>query len=226
MVHLEDLYRILRTGHVQAQGVVDTVPFPLLVLDGALCIEDVNRAFLRTFKVNRDDIIGKRIYDLGDGQWDIPELRRLLTDVIPKSTAVIDYKVEHDFPGIGKRTMLVTARTINQDDNGTTMLVSFVDASDRTRREVEFEILLGELRHRMKNLLGLVRALANQTKADGVSAEVYREAFLGTAYSHCGRQRPRVRRRRRWRPRRANSAYARTVCSKSERHKDRQGSTC
>ncbi|WP_348628591.1 HWE histidine kinase domain-containing protein [Mesorhizobium sp. M2A.F.Ca.ET.042.01.1.1] len=179
MVHLEDLYRILRTGHVQAQGVVDTVPFPLLVLDGALCIEDVNRAFLRTFKVNRDDIIGKRIYDLGDGQWDIPELRRLLTDVIPKSTAVIDYKVEHDFPGIGKRTMLVTARTINQDDNGTTMLVSFVDASDRTRREVEFEILLGELRHRMKNLLGLVRALANQTKAEGVSAEAYREAFLG-----------------------------------------------
>ncbi|RUX20044.1 PAS domain-containing protein [Mesorhizobium sp. M2A.F.Ca.ET.042.01.1.1] len=178
-MHLEDLYRILRTGHVQAQGVVDTVPFPLLVLDGALCIEDVNRAFLRTFKVNRDDIIGKRIYDLGDGQWDIPELRRLLTDVIPKSTAVIDYKVEHDFPGIGKRTMLVTARTINQDDNGTTMLVSFVDASDRTRREVEFEILLGELRHRMKNLLGLVRALANQTKAEGVSAEAYREAFLG-----------------------------------------------
>ncbi|WP_363485761.1 HWE histidine kinase domain-containing protein [Mesorhizobium sp.] len=179
MVNLEDLYRILRTGHVQAQGVVDTVPTPLVVLDGALCIQNANRAFLRTFKVNRDDTIGKHIYDLGDGQWDIPELRRLLTDVIPKSTAVVDYEVEHDFPGLGKRTMLVTARTINQDDNGTTMLLSLVDASDRTRREAEFEILFGELRHRMKNLLGLVRALANQTKAEGVSGEAYRDAFLG-----------------------------------------------
>ncbi|WP_363485518.1 HWE histidine kinase domain-containing protein [Mesorhizobium sp.] len=179
MVNLEDLYRILRTGHVQSQGVVDTVPTPLVVLDGALCIQNANRAFLRTFKVNRDDTIGKFIYDLGDGQWDIPELRRLLTDVIPKSTAVIDYEVEHDFPGIGKRTMLVTARTINQDDNGTTMLLSFVDATERTRREAEFEILFSELRHRMKNLLGLIRALANQTKAEGVSGEAYRDAFLG-----------------------------------------------
>ncbi|MDG4895530.1 HWE histidine kinase domain-containing protein [Mesorhizobium sp. WSM4976] len=178
-MNLEDLYRILRTGHVQAQGIVDTVPVPLLVLDGALCVQSANRAFFRTFKVRRDDTIGKRIYDLGDGQWDIPELRRLLTDVIPKSAAVIDYKVEHDFPGIGRRTMLVTARTINQEDDGTIMLLSLVDATERTRREAEFEVLFGELRHRMKNLLGLVRALANQTKAEGVSGEAYRDAFLG-----------------------------------------------
>ncbi|WP_366510351.1 PAS domain-containing protein [Mesorhizobium sp.] len=157
MVNLEDLYRILRTGHVQAQGVVDTVPVPLLVLDGALCIQSANRTFFRTFKVQRDDTIGRRIYELGDGQWDIPELRRLLTDVIPKSAAVIDYKVEHDFPGVGQRTMLVTARTINQDDVGTTMLLSLADATDRTRTEAEFEVLVGELRHRMKNLLALVR---------------------------------------------------------------------
>ncbi|MGC5844549.1 HWE histidine kinase domain-containing protein [Mesorhizobium abyssinicae] len=178
-MNLEDLYRILRTGHVQAQGVVDTVPTPLLVLDGALCIQSANRAFFRTFKVQRDDTIGKHIYDLGDGQWDIPELRLLLTDVIPKSTAVIDYKVEHDFPGVGKRTMLVTARTIIHDDVGTTMLLSLADATDRTRTEAEFEVLVGELRHRMKNLLALVRALANQTKAEGVSGEAYRDAFLG-----------------------------------------------
>ncbi|WP_363246158.1 HWE histidine kinase domain-containing protein [Mesorhizobium sp.] len=180
MVNLEDLYRILRTGHVQAQGIVDTVPVPLLVLDSALCIQSANRAFFRTFKVERYETIGKHIYELGDGQWDIPELRRLLTEVIPKTTAVIDYKVEHDFPGIGQRTMLVTARTVfSPDDVSTTMLLSFADATERTRREAEFEVLFGELRHRMKNLLGLVRALANQTKAEGVSGEEYRDAFLG-----------------------------------------------
>lgn len=180
MVNLEDLYRILRTGHVQAQGIVDTVPFPLLILDGALCVQNANRAFFRTFKVQRNDTIGKQIYDLGDGQWNIPELRRLLTDVIPKSTAVIDYKVEHDFPGIGQRTMLVTARTVfSPDDVSTTMLLSFVDATERTHREVEFEVLIGELRHRMKNLLGLIRAVANQTKTEGMSGEEYRNVFLG-----------------------------------------------
>ncbi|WP_348626417.1 HWE histidine kinase domain-containing protein [Mesorhizobium sp. AA23] len=180
MVNLEDLYRILRTGHVQAQGIVDTVPVPLLVLDSALCIQSANRAFFRTFKVERYETIGKHIYELGDGQWDIPELRRLLTEVIPKTTAVIDYKVEHDFPGIGQRTMLVTARTVfSPDDVSTTMLLSFADATERTRREAEVEVLFGELRHRMKNLLGLVRALANQTKAEGVSGEEYRDAFLG-----------------------------------------------
>ncbi|MDG4874118.1 HWE histidine kinase domain-containing protein [Mesorhizobium sp. WSM4935] len=179
-MNLEDLYRILRTGHVQAQGIVDTIPVPLLVLDAALCIQSANRAFFRTFQVQRDDTIGRQIYDLGDGQWNIPELRRLLSDVIPKSTAVIDYQVDHDFLGVGQRTMLVTARTIfNPDNLGTTMLLSFVDATSRTRREAEIEILIGELRHRMKNILGLVRALANHTKAAGVSGEAFRDAFLG-----------------------------------------------
>ncbi|RUW51982.1 PAS domain-containing protein [Mesorhizobium sp. M1A.F.Ca.ET.072.01.1.1] len=179
-MNLEDLYRILRTGHVQAQGIVDTVPVPLLVLDSALCIQRANRAFFRTFKVERYETIGKHIYDLGDGQWDIPELRLLLTDVIPKTRAIVDYKVEHDFPGVGSRTMLVTAHTVfSPDDVSTTMLLSFVDATESTHREAEFEVRFGELRHRMKNLLGLVRALANQTKAEGVSGKEYRDAFLG-----------------------------------------------
>jgi hypothetical protein len=97
MMNMEDLYRLLRTGHVQAQGIVDTVADPLLVLDESLCVHSASRSFFETFKVDRDETIGKHIYDLGDGQWDIPELRRLLVEVIPKATAVINYEVEHDF---------------------------------------------------------------------------------------------------------------------------------
>src|SRR5690242_1481526 len=94
LMNTEDLYRLLRIGHVQAQGIVDTVADPLLVLDESLCIQNASRSFFQTFKVDRDETIGQRIYDLGNGQWNIPELRRLLTDVIPKASAVIDYEVE------------------------------------------------------------------------------------------------------------------------------------
>ncbi|WP_348526170.1 MULTISPECIES: HWE histidine kinase domain-containing protein [unclassified Mesorhizobium] len=177
---LEDLYRILRTGHVQAQGIVDTVPDPMLVLDSALTVQSANRAFFRTFGVERYDTIGQHLYDLGNGQWDIPELRHLLAEVIPKSSAVIDYKVTHEFPHIGRKVMLLTARTVfNPDNVSHLMLLSIVDITDRSRKEAEFEAVFGELRHRLKNLLGLVRALANQTKTEGVSAEEYRSAFLG-----------------------------------------------
>ncbi|TGS71519.1 PAS domain-containing protein [Mesorhizobium sp. M3A.F.Ca.ET.174.01.1.1] len=179
-MNLEDLYRILRTGHVQAQGIVDTVPDPLLVLDAGLTVQSANRSFIKTFAVERYETIGQHLYELGNGQWDIPELRRLLSDVIPRSTAVIDYKVEHEFPDIGKKTMLVTARTLfSPDDVSHVMLLSIVDATERSRKAEEFEAIFSELRHRMKNLLGLVRALANQTRAEGISGEEYRDAFLG-----------------------------------------------
>jgi hypothetical protein len=86
---VEDLNRLLRTGHVEAQGIVDTVTDPMLVLDESLCVRSASRSFFQTFKVDRDETIGKHVYELGNGQWDIPELRVLLMDVIPKSTAVI-----------------------------------------------------------------------------------------------------------------------------------------
>ncbi|MDK1386892.1 HWE histidine kinase domain-containing protein [Sinorhizobium sp. 8-89] len=177
---LEDLYRLLRNGHVQAQGIVDTVPDPLLVLDQNLCVQSASRAFFTTFQVSRAETIGQHIYELGNGQWDIPELRRLLEEVIPKSTAVVDYEVEQDFPSIGPRTMLVSAhRLFHPDNNSRTLLLSIVDATERRQREAEKDVLLGELRHRMKNLLALVQAIARQTTAAGRSGEAYRDAFMG-----------------------------------------------
>ncbi len=108
-MNLEELYRVLRNGHVQAQGIFDTVPDPLLILDENLCVQSANRAFFAAFNVGRDETIGQHLYELGDQQWGIPELRRLLEEVIPKSTAVVDYEVEQEFPGLGRRTMLVSA---------------------------------------------------------------------------------------------------------------------
>jgi len=179
-MNLEDFYRVIRNSHVRAQGIVDTVAEPLLVLDSELRVEASNRAFHETFKVDRDETVGERLHELGNGQWDIPELRRLLEEVIPKSTAIVDYEVKHDFPGLGLRTMLLTAhRLYHPDNNARTLLLSMVDATERRKRETEKDLLLGELRHRMKNLLALVLAMARQTSTEGRSAEEYREAFLG-----------------------------------------------
>jgi two-component sensor histidine kinase len=180
VMNLEDLYRRLRNSHVEALGIVDTVPDPLLVLDQNLYVRTASRAFFTTFKVTRDETIGQHLYELGNRQWDIPELRRLLEEVIPKSTAVVDYEVEHDFPSIGRRAMLVSAhRLFHPDNNSRTLLLSIVDATERRQHEAEKDVLLGELRHRLKNLLALVQAMARQTTAVGRSGEEYRDAFLG-----------------------------------------------
>jgi len=179
-VNLEDLYRLMRNGHVQAQGIIDTSPDPVLVLDRDLVIETASRAFFQTFKVGRDETIGRHLYELGDGQWDIPDLRLLLEEVIPKSTAVIDYEVEHDFQGIGRRRMLLTARRLFHPDNiSRTLLLSIVDATERLNRDADKDLLVGELSHRIKNLLAVIQALARQTSVEGRSGEEYRDAFLG-----------------------------------------------
>jgi two-component sensor histidine kinase/PAS domain-containing protein len=164
----------------QAQHIVDTVPYSLLVLDGDLCVESANRAFCRTFQISHDETLGRRFCELGDGQWDILDLRRLLDEAILSSGGVFDYEVRHTLPVVGTRTMLLSARRLfNPDDTSVKVLLSIEDATARRRKEEEQDVLLGELRHRTKNLLGMVHALARQTEIDGRSVEEYRTVFLG-----------------------------------------------
>lgn len=179
-MNMEDLYRLLRAGHVQAQGIVDTVADPMLLLDESLTVRSASRAFFDTFKVERDETIGRHIYELGSGQWNIPDLRFLLMQVIPNTRAVIDYRVEHDFPGVGRKIMLVTARTLHHPDNASQlMLLSIVDVTERVRKDAEKDMLFGELKHRMKNLLSIAQSIARQAPTEGRTAEQYREDFLG-----------------------------------------------
>jgi len=178
-MNTDDLYRLLRTGHAQAQGIVDTIADPLLVLDATLCVQAASRSFFESFGVDRYETIGQKVYELGNGQWNIPELRRLLEEVIPRATAIINYEVEHEFPTLGRRTMLLTARTLFNPDGGShTMLLAITDVTERHHRDMAKDLLFGELRHRMKNLLGVAQSLARQTTTDGRTAEEYRDAFM------------------------------------------------
>ncbi len=75
------------------------------------------------------------MYELGNGQWDIPGLRLLLEDILPKNNQVDDYKIEHVFPGIGRRVMLLNARRIMQEGVGTQMiLIAIEDITERNKK--------------------------------------------------------------------------------------------
>ncbi|MCX5581532.1 sensor histidine kinase [Kaistia terrae] len=177
---LEELYLLLRSGHVQIQGIVDTLQEPLVVLDKSFVVLNANPAFYRTFDTELDRTVGQSLFELGDGQWDIPELRGLLSEVVPKTTAVLGYQVDHDFPGIGMRAMRVTARQLIIPGNDSTqMLVVFEDVTARERSDAAKDILIAETRHRMKNLIATVKAIARQTEVNGMTGAEYRDNFLG-----------------------------------------------
>jgi two-component system CheB/CheR fusion protein len=95
-----------------AQGIIETVREPLLVLDGDLKVQSANHSFYQVFKTTPPETEGRRIYDLGDAQWDIPRLRELLEEIIPQDTVFENFLIEHSFPGIGVRTMMLNARRL------------------------------------------------------------------------------------------------------------------
>jgi two-component system CheB/CheR fusion protein len=95
-----------------AEGIVDTVVEPLIVLDAALQVVSASQSFYRRFQVAVEQTVGRKIYELGNGQWDIPALRQLLEDVLPQNRAMEGYVVEHNFPGIGPHRMVLNARRI------------------------------------------------------------------------------------------------------------------
>ena len=94
-------------GRALAQAIVDTVREPLLVLDKDLRVIAASRSFYETFQADRQETQGRLLYTLGDGQWDIPALRTLLEKIVPEESVMDDYEVEHEFPKIGRRTMLL-----------------------------------------------------------------------------------------------------------------------
>jgi len=99
-------------AQIYAQNIVETIREPLLILDGALKVVSANKAFYRNFKVDKKETQGRFVYDLGNGQWDIPQLRKLLKEVITKKNTFNDYEIAHKFETIGEKTMLLNARRI------------------------------------------------------------------------------------------------------------------
>jgi two-component system CheB/CheR fusion protein len=117
----------LQDALAYAEGIVETARQPFVVLDADLRVITANTSFYQTFKTSRGDVEKKRIYDLGNSQWDIPALRELLEKILPESTQLEDFEVAHDFPEIGHKRMLLNARRIYQHGMQTRMILLAIE---------------------------------------------------------------------------------------------------
>jgi two-component system, chemotaxis family, CheB/CheR fusion protein len=116
-----------------AESIVDTIREPMLVLDGKFMVISASRSFLKVFKIKESEVKGKKVFDIGNRQWNIPSLKRLLNVIISKDEPFMDYRVEHAFPKIGERVFLLNAKRLERRTAGTPMILLAME--DVTRSE-------------------------------------------------------------------------------------------
>jgi two-component system CheB/CheR fusion protein len=113
-----------------AEGIIATVREPLIILDANFKVITANPSFYQTFRVTAEQTENHILYELGNGQWDIPELRLLLEEILPQNSVFNDFAVEHEFPSIGRKKMLLNARKIvQQEPNDQLILLAIEDTT-------------------------------------------------------------------------------------------------
>ena len=129
-----------RKAEKYAESIVQTVREPLLVLDSDQRVISANRSFYQTFQVTPREVEGKLLYDLGNRQWNIPKLRKLLEEILPKSTVFLDFEIEHEFKTLGRRIMVLNARRIYHETKRMQMiLLAIEDITEQKRVERELK---------------------------------------------------------------------------------------
>ena len=130
-----------------AESIVETIREPLLVLTADLKVISANQSFYQTFKVIPEETEGRFIYSVGNHQWDIPALRKLLEEIVPQNSHFTGFEVDHEFPAIGRKMMLLNARRIYRQGKGTEMILLAIE--DITERNQAREVLeVSETRYR------------------------------------------------------------------------------
>jgi len=145
-------------------SIIHTVRESLLVLDAKFVVISANTHFLNTFKVSAEDTVGTLLFELGNHQWDIEALKELLIKILPTNNPVIDFEVEHDFPHIGKKVMLLNAYRVEfEGQYKDRILIAIEDITDKTeidRRKDDFlSIASHELKTPLTTIKGLVQLL-------------------------------------------------------------------
>ncbi len=152
---------------VDPVDLVEAIREGILVLESDLTVTFANRSFCHTFAVAPEDTVGRKLYELGNGQWDIPTLRLLLKGIVSGQETIETFEVDHVFPSIGRRVMALNARKISRPDSEMQqILLAIEDATKRVRLEREQAVaherigmLMQELTHRVKNSLQLIAAM-------------------------------------------------------------------
>jgi two-component system CheB/CheR fusion protein len=143
----------LNSSRIYAEGIVNTIRDPLIILDRELRIRRATGGFYNKFNTTEEATEGNYIYDLGNHQWDIPRLKELLEDLLPAKKELEDFEVIHTFPSIGRKVMLLNAREIDNINGEKLILVAIEDITDRRKVAeglAEAELLLSESKERLK----------------------------------------------------------------------------
>ncbi len=126
-----------------AEAIIATIREPLIVLNQNLLVKNANLSFYKTFQVQKTETEGKFLYELGEGQWDIPALRKLLLEILPSGNKFQGLEVDHEFPSIGRKIMLLNARRlIRRNNKATLILLAIEDVTEQRRIEEEFRLLV------------------------------------------------------------------------------------
>ena len=145
-----------------AQTIVDTVRDPLVILEGDMTVAAANRAFLSLFQVVEAQVVGRKLKDLGEGQWDVSALGVLLGKVVPDEAAFDGFEIEDEFPGLGRRIFKLNARKVFRPGNHVTrLLVVLEDVTEARLLERHRDILAAELAHRIKNSLQIITSFVS-----------------------------------------------------------------
>jgi PAS domain-containing protein len=186
----EPLLVDISTAHELMDSIIDTVREPLLVLDGDLRVIRTNLAFYQTFQVSPEETLGELLYDLGNGQWNIPALRTLLEEIIPQQQVVEGVEVRHTFPTLGERIMVLNARLVLQRPTLTPLiLLAIEDRTERIRLDDERTHVQAQQAATMDSIAGgliiydaegrIVRMNAIAETVLGVTTEREQEVFTG-----------------------------------------------
>jgi two-component system CheB/CheR fusion protein len=130
---VDTLKRTLDQTRAYADTIVESAREPIVVLDAKLQVTAANPAFYRAFDVCREETERRLIYELGDGQWNIPKLRELLEEIVPRNSRVDDFQMSHDFPHIGQREMLLNARRVEMQAGHPFILLAIEDVTEKGR---------------------------------------------------------------------------------------------
>jgi two-component system CheB/CheR fusion protein len=130
---IDALKRSLEHTREYADTIVESAREPILVLDARMQVAAANPAFYRTFEVTPEETEARLIYELGNGQWDIPRLRHLLEEIVPRNSRVDDFEMSHNFPHLGARDMLLNARRVELQPGHAFILLAIEDVTAKNR---------------------------------------------------------------------------------------------
>lgn len=127
--------------HNYNEAILTTVHEPMLILDKYMQVKSANKSFCKSFHVAEDECLGKSLYKLGNNQWNIPQLRELLEDIVPKNSFFQDFEVEHTFPFIAHKTMLLNAHRVGQPSQSEELIVLTIsDITEVKRLAIELQV--------------------------------------------------------------------------------------